>query len=598
MPVPGIAETLLVDRWIIWIRCSLLALVCFAALAPALADGPGGAGWPADVQQVLKRVPDDARLVFVVPSLERLEQGLTAFGSATGARRLASLRIELVFRRLLGQRAGALRPGGPLALARAGAHRGSILIGLRSPAAAWNDSEPAEVLADGSRLYELGEHGYLAAVADGTVIIAREKAGVSGALHSTGVFAAGLPEQVSTLLPRGDVILFADIPAWRSALQRQLRRIAVSACMGTALAGPDAEAGAQAVQWFLEQMEQLLGEAQGYVLALHFDDRGLYLQDRVTFAAGGKVAGYLSALRTPRRDLLRGLPSENAAVVFSAEWNVAAGTPSINEALVRVLLRMESLREQVGAEVFDAALQKSIEAQRHMSGYSGVIGTTADGEHITFAGLYLTATGAAVQRNVRTVCEMCPELMTAWGTFASAELEYAREHVGEVEADVYRCRGPTADLQSPPVLQAFYGADSALYLAPHPEGVAYAMAPRAAARNRIKTLLAGQAPPLSSDARVRAVLDRLSPDPQVCLLVDVPKTFNIVAALAADMGLSLPTLRARAEAAPLAGLAVYLEPSAIRSELFLPSQPIRAILKALAKRPCTQPAPDTRPAHN
>ena len=212
--------------------------------------------------------------------------------------------------------------------------------------------------------------------------------------------------------------------------------------------------------------------------------------------------------------------------------------------------------------------------------------------------VHLTPTGAEVQRNVRTVCELCPELMSAWGTSASAQLDYEREHVGKVEADVYRYRVTTSNLQSPPVLQAFYGENSALYMAPHPEGVAYAMAPRAAARDLIKRLLADTAPPLHRDHRVRALLKQLSPNPQVCLLVDVPEAFKLIAALAADMGLSLPTLGARDAAAPLAGYTVYLDASAIRSELFLPSQPIRILLEAFAKQSSTRPAPASRPARN
>ncbi|MCK4341081.1 MAG: hypothetical protein KAY37_05080 [Phycisphaerae bacterium] len=563
----------------------LITLTAVALIWPLTVAAQSPAAKPARIppglERVLKYVPDDTHLIVVVPSFDRLVAGISDFGKAIGVEDMAAITALEILEEPFGENAAALNSAGAFVLAISAEDEEPLLIASFSTLEQLASTTQPTELPAGARLFELADKGYVAVGKDNVGIFAREKSELRRALESGGTFTRRFMEQNADLLARRQVVLHIDVPAWNDILERHLDMIAQGAYMGMAVAGPEAEAGIQIWKWIFEQVRSLVSEVQTYALALRVDSRGVFVQDRATFKPGGELARYLKRVHKPKRDLLRGLPAGAGAVVFASEWELPPGVEGLNEAMIKAMLGMEALKEQIGSENFEAALEMSIAAQRKMSGYNCVFGRAADGKCLCFSGLYLTDEGEAVQRDTRMAFEKCPEMMNMWGTFSSATLRSESEQVGAVKADVFCFEVEADESRAQVMMQMFYGEDSAMYLAPHPEGVAYALGPRDDARRLLTQLLSAEGPPLSRDKRVVALFKTLSPDPQFCMLVDVPRCFEILTAVAREVGLPISAVKAADRPTPLAGFTFYLEPQVMRGELFVPSEPIKVLLKAI-----------------
>ena len=559
---------------------SLVTLLVAGPLAVAAeppATQPGKI--PTNLARVLHYVPDEADFAIIAPDFDRVVAGIRGFGKAIDFAGAANITTAQIIGQQLGGRAAALDTAGPVVVAASADDRNPLLLATVLNPKAWQEHAQRGESLDGAEVFEFGDDGYIALGKGGVGIFARERGELRRALRSKGVFAKSLTESDAGLLARRHVLLRINVPAWQDLIEQQLDFVAASAYMGMAASGPDTETALQLSQWIFAELGKLTSEAQTYALGLSVDERGIGLEDRTTFKPNGRVASYLKQVRKPGRDLLRGLPADGAAVVFANEWELAPNAQSLNEILLKVMLNLDSLRAQIGAEKLDAALKMSIDAYRNMSGYSGAFALAPDGTGFIYSGVYLTSAGDALQRDVRTVCEMCPELMEAWGTTRSGGIRNEREKIGGVEADVYTVARESDDPKLPPMVQMLYGPDSVVYMAPQQEGVVFAMGPRDVARRQVTRLVAGEDQPLSRDPRVVALFEQLTPNPQFCVLVDVPRSFELLSTMMRKMGMPFPMLPVSAERTPLVGLTFYLESGALRSELFVPSAPIKLVLE-------------------
>lgn len=546
------------------------------AKPPTLSGAP-------EVESILRYVPDDADLLVLIPRPDSLAGGMAAFGQAIGVAPLAKLTALDILDEPLGERARAIDLSAPLAIALSASDPEPLLVARITAAARWDDEQRTAQLAGDTVLHELGDGGCVAVGPTGVAVFARERAGVERALSASGHWRRRFIQENADLLARRQIVVRVNVRPFCGFIERYLGVAEASAYMGVGTGSPESETALQFSKWMFERLRQLIHETETYTIAASVSDRGVFLEDRATFRPDGEVARYLRKIRRSDRDLLRGLPADGAALIFATEWELPPEARSLNETLTQVLLRSETVSQRGDRVKFEAAMQRSAEAQRKTSGYSGMLAPGPGGQGILYSGLYLTNAVDALRQDVRAVCEMCPDLMETWGALPSARVHHQREKLTGVEADVYTFERAKDAPPTQPLVDAFYGPDTALYMIPRPEGLAYVLGPRDAARQHITRIAAGEMPALNKDPRVLGLLRQFSPHPQFCLLADVPRCVQILATLVRGLGLPCPPLPATDRPTPLAGLMFYLDGQDMRSELFIPAAPIRQIKEGIER---------------
>jgi hypothetical protein len=550
-----------------------------AACAEPPATQP--AALPPQAERVLKYVPDDARLVVVVPSVDALATGLSAFGTAAGIPELADLTARRVLEKSLDKSATALDTGGPLVLALSAGQDEPILIASLASEESWKAATQPSALGNDVLVYEFGPDRLIAASTGGVALFARERGDLRRGLDATGQFAPRFAAAVGPWLAERQAVVYVDVTAWREELDTGISLAAQRIPGGMTMAGPDAEAGLQMFNWMLEGVKRLVLETRTFVASTRVDARGVLLDSRATFVPDSGVARYLAQVRRPQRDLLRGLPAGAGPVVMSYEWEEEPGAEGFSSTMTRALLGMESLKEKLGAEQLEAVVKQSIDLNRKVPGTSAVFGFGPAGKGVLYWGLYLTREGDAVRRDVRKICELTPELLGAWGAFPAAMTPRAPEEVGGVTADVYELKIEADASPRQPVVEALYGKEPMLLMAPHPEGVAYAFGPSEDARQKLAGLLKPDSAPLSQDPHVTDLFKVLTPNPQLCVLADIPGLLTSVTGILEQFGLPIPSLEVSGGDTPWAGFTFYLDPATPRIEFFMPAAPIKTISKAV-----------------
>jgi len=562
--------------WMVAVWLSAVGAAAQDATRPAATQ-------PAALSTVLRRLPDDAHLVLVVPNLKTATDGARGLARSIGVQKLDGLEPHAVLAWALGAQARFFDGDGPLVVAISAQQGEPVILGRRAGEEP-TTTAPAEPVAD-ARLFELGEGGSLALTTDGVVVLSRESADLRRALRSRGQVARELESRCGDLLARQHLVLYLDAPPWNDWLTQQLQVVAQSMYLGMATM-PDAAEGIQLWKWMFEQAERLAGELQRVVGALRIDGAGLRAEVQIDFQEGGAAARYLAAVRKSDKDLLRGLPVGDAAVVFAYEWELASDVEGVEASLLRAVTRTESLREKMGDRL-DEAVERSIAMQRRISGSSGMLAGSPEVAGFLFSGLYLTSQPVTVRRDLRTLYESCPELMSAWGGLPSFQLRPLTEEVAGVTADVYDFSMLSDDAEIQSALEAMYGRDPRLYLAEHSQGLAYALGPRDAARASLERLLVATSSAPSRDPRVDALFTTLSPGPQFCILVDAPRSLRWLRALVQRMGLPIFVAVPDTGTAPLAGFALYLDRTAVRAELLVPAEALRQVVAALGRPEAT-----------
>ena len=83
-------------------------------------------------------------------------------------------------------------------------------------------------------------------------------------------------------------------------------------------------------------------------------------------------------------------------------------------------------------------------------------------------------------------------------------------------------------------------------------------------------MLSGNGGKLTDNIRVISASKMLTNNPQFCVLLDLPRLFDFGVDWARALGIPVPPIEFKQEPTALAVFNGYLEPRAIRAELFLP----------------------------
>lgn len=559
------------------------SLLVTVILAMALAAAQPAATQPEPDSGLLERalpyIPDDGRLVLIIPSIGRLAEGVAAFGRGIGVPDVADVTPRQLLEELLGKSAAGVNARGPLILALSPGQDEPILIATLASEEAWQSTTKPTGTLQRATLYEFGAERYSAATIGQVAIFAREREELRRAVEAQGTFATRFADELRDGASQRQALVIIDVSAWKSEIETQLATLAQGLCMGMAAAGPDAELGMQIWNWLLARARLATAEARALVATLRIQGDGVFVTLRALLQNDGRLSRYLGAIKAPEADLLRGVPAGDSPLVVAVEWKEPAEGEGFGEEFAKFLLESPALKERVPREKLEVALERNVALNRKTTGTSAAFAFSPEGKGLMYWGLYLTQDAESVRQGMREICELAPELMNAWGAFPTALLQHELERVSDTEVDVYKFdfSGEKSRLQ--PVMQAMYGRDPALLLAKHPQGLAYVFGPRESARPKLAQFLAKDSATLRDDPRVAALFRVLTPQPQFCVLLDIPALARAATSFVEGLGLPIPELDLPDEKAPLAGLAAYFAPASLRAELFVPAEPIKAIVK-------------------
>lgn len=562
-----------------------LSLLLLAALpsAQAASEPPLTAVDPG-VATLLAQVPDDVHMLVIVPNVARLTAGVTAFGRAASIEDLCAVSATQVLADTLGDSARAIRADGPAILAFSARRDEPLLLATVSKENDWRTDSSSRQLSDEVLLHEFGADQHVVAQRGDVVLIGRDVPELRRALDAPGRLGAKVSEALRSTSGQGDVSVYIDVTGWHDEFNMRMAVLRQTMYMGMAAAGPDAEAGMVVWNWILDSVRRAASDARVLTAHLRVDGRGVFVESEVTFAPDSTLGKYLAQARRSERDLLRGLPAGDAPIIVAYEWQDEPGTVGCNLALNRAMLGTDAVREKLGDERVKTVLARSEQICQKVPGANGCFGVSPAGDGLMYWGLYLTTDCAAVRDDMRALCDATPELMSCWGTFPSTAMKRVKEEVAGVQADAYRFDFTDDDSamaqQMRPVMEAVYGKQPTLYLAPHREGISFAFGPDTAARAKLTEILQDTSQALKDSPRVCKVQEALAAHPQACVLADVPALVRTLSVMMNRLGVpGLPALKEVTSAdLPLVGVGVYFDGPKLRVCSWVPVEPVAALV--------------------
>lgn len=558
-------------------RSQMLRGGIMSAALIALAGGLHAAPPPNEaLQRVLQRVPAQPDFLVIVPRLDALFDGLQSFTQAIDARGAKELRFEALAAEVLGPGKDLVLAAGPFLLAQNAGQEEPLLYALLKPNAEWAGAEEAGRVGDVT-FYRFADGRQAAQLGNDVVVFARERRTIEAVAGSAQFLADHLPEGVAELLPKQDLVVWANVPAWRDMLRFGLAFISQSFYMGITQSGSNADTLIQFYRIAFDRLSWLVGEMETYTLGVSLGADGVRVQDRLVFRAGGAVARYLAEIPAPQGNVLRGL-RKVGMMSFGCEWNPPPGVATLNELFTRAMLESSLLRQRIGPEKLEAGVRYSIGLNRLMSGFSTTVEIAGADEGLVISGLYFSDQGPALFGRLCEGFDQHMEFIQALSQYPFQPVRKGHETLNGVEAVIQYFEVDGSDARTREMVRAMYGAQPALYAAPHPKGVVFALGSADVARTRCAALLADDGVPLADDARVHALLANFSAQPHMVMVFDIPETVRVLAEWIRRSGIPVAALNVSGGDAPLAGIACYAEPAALRCESFVPARAIRVVV--------------------
>ncbi|MCB9855055.1 MAG: hypothetical protein H6818_05150 [Phycisphaerales bacterium] len=550
----------------------IIAAVLFAPIS-ALAEPP--------VDAALRHVPKDTALIVAIPDLSGFVSGVNAFGKSSHLEELVRLNAADVVGGPLGGHIEGLDLNGAFIVAMRPGQAGPLLIGTLSSPDAWKQSANAEELADGMLKFQLRSQSWYANRIGNVGMIAKDEATVRAAMSADSRFAERMGADARAILSKHEVFIWADIAAWREVLDGAMSIGQGAMQLFSAMTDPEAEGAIAMWRYFFDEARKYVRESEHYAAGMRFSADGAFAQDLLNVRADGEIAGYLAKISKSKRDPLRGLVGEPGMVVFALEWLVPEGTPSLNEAMLdafgKTMQGRQLLQQEENKKGFDAVKR----FYRRLTGYSGSL-CKAEGGGIGVTGFYVSQAPDDAMKDFRQAADMWmkPEWMRMMTSQLTMNTAHETTRIGDVEADVYRFTFDSQNAEAKKAIDVMYGESMEFYIAPHKQGVAYAVGKGDFAADALRRLYDPDAKMLADYSRIAIARSRIGPDPQVCMFFDLPKTSRFFMGALKELGEDVPTVLPPKEDAPLIAFGVYLEPAAMRSETFVPAIAIKQMIDA------------------
>ncbi|MFO0839821.1 MAG: hypothetical protein U1D55_15020 [Phycisphaerae bacterium] len=530
------------------------------------------------VETALKQIPDDAAMVFVIPNVEKLVTDAGAFAKAAGGNISGKLQpAELISELHLLPNATGVDFGAPLVVAM----NPTLLLptticGLKD-AAAWKEAAGAKPGAGESlTLGEKGSESY-ASLRGSLLIHAMDEGAVEDAAKSSGKIGARIAKLAGDQLRECDALLFIDTPAWQLQVNQGLAMAEGFMSMAS-LSNPSSAGSSAIFTWALHGVRAVVGDARSTLVTLSVGADAVRLRHFSEFPTETKVGAFLKGIRRGDRDLLRGLPAGRAVLCFANEWEQSADALSIQEDATRAML--SGLPPNEETEKLKGEFAQLRETFRSLNGFAASIALSEDGKSLVIAGTYLTRQGRALLEKFPAMWRTGFQVASSAAAPLHADLDAQREKIGDADALRMKFNITGEQTEMLDTLKRIYGEDSTIYATTFDDGVRYALGPGEAARRKFEHMTAADAAALDTDERVRAALKTISPKPQLLVLIDLMKAAEAATVLARGAGAPMPEFKATGEPPELAAAAIYLDEQAIRTELRVPTKPIRTLIDA------------------
>jgi hypothetical protein len=526
------------------------------------------------LDDLLKLVPDDAALVAVVPDLEELVGGIQGFGATLGINDLIGLDADtlldgLGIAELSSEWCEHLRKDGPFVFVLTEPNADPLLI--------CTIVEPADLPT--SELTRL----------KGDVLIVAPDAGVMQAAKEVdGKFAPRFESRARKTLEGHHLALFLDLPSWATEIEQFLSLGEMFSQMGAAATTSQPQVNLTMVNWLFQALRTGFEEGETLAIAARINADGLHFSKLMHFDPTGTVAQYLSKVRKPGKDLLRGLAAKRGTMIIAGEWDLPPETETISEQMLKVMLA--GATEQPGTDEAESkeSMRRALRLYRVIAGYNGVVSFGGEPSGLSATGLYLTDQPQVLLDGFPALWKLSAPMMSSMAPGFSMETTDETETVGSVKAQVYRMKFDAENEEFRKALTRIYGESTTFYAAPHPEGVAYTMGSAKVARKNLEQLLANKTASLGSDPHVVSALKNFSPNPQMFALIDLPDLLRWGLEFAEAPAPPLPPATQPTEPLPYAGLALYLHEASCGAELFLPGKALKVFVD-LAEGPAGDP---------
>lgn len=542
------------------------------ALLATFLIGPLAHATDFDVKKHLTTVPDDATLVLFVPSMNELASGLAAFGKSAKLDMLKGIDgAKLLDTMNFPYPVDGVDTAGPMMLAGKEEDPEPVIVITLKDAAAWKKAVDAEDASDGMLKFK-GEHEGWARIKDNVCIIAQEKEQLVDATKSTGKFASRFAKL--KLSDKTACAVFIDVPGWKTPVNEGIDSFMALAEMGMAQAGgKEGEMAQAAMKTMMDFLKSVVAQTETFVVAARFDADGAHTDFITSFSDAGSVGEYLTKVEKTDANPLRGLPDKSWVATFGCEWK-GGGNTSVLEQMGRTMMKsMTSDLSEDDKKKIDEGLKKQSEMMRHVTGMNFAM--AADDGKLTIVCHYLAKNSEEVFKLFADATRLTAPTMSMIGGM-SLKSTITDEKIGDKPAIANRM---AIDENSPQheMIEKVYGKDLTMFAVPTSDGVAFAIAGESSARKAATALAESKPGADSANANAQKILSTLTARPQGVLILNVDEMIAMGTLFARNAGVPVPQMK-KVNAGSAAG-GLYLEKDAVRIELSVPAQVVRAIVE-------------------
>lgn len=532
------------------------------------------------LERVLKNAPDDAALVFALPSIDRFVEGVVAFGKAIGVDELADFDVDQFLEAF--DDAGfpaefldQIDTAAAFALTLRPDSDGPLCVLVVTDPKVF-DAAALETIQ--SSLREAGQPT-LVRLRNGCLIIGDDESDVAAALEAKGELVERFGAATRGLLDEPRVLFYVNVPEWNEVIDEGLQFAESTIQMIMQMAGPQAEAGLEVWKVMFAATRQAARETRIVVAAGVIDADGLRVHDRATFTPDGVVGTYLKNLRKTKGNLLRGLPDDNTAIAFGCEWSLPKGTETLSEKMFRTMLDMSEIQDKLEPEELANALKLVASVYGRLTGYNIAMSVGRDSQGMLVSGMYFSSDPKAVMKDMGGLFECSSKCMGIIAADMAMDLQRTRETIGTVQVDVYQF--DSADAMTQQLMVGLYGESPRVFYAPHEGGVLHALGSADDARRRMGAALSGNVPELTANRHIVTAVKELSPDPQIACFADLPNLMELLMGAARASGAPIPNIKFPKTDSAYAAFGVYLKPDSLRAELFIPASAVKTAVKTV-----------------